>query len=115
MSSTDRGIKPLQVIRSNVKAVSDLSANRFVTINATYPAEGGVALGVASYPTPTGNYASVTTYGIVTVELAGTVSENDEITPATDGKAKAYTTSEFIMGVALDSGTTGDLIRIKLI
>lgn len=115
MASTKRGVKPILRVTSNEKASSDIPKARFVMIDATLPASAGVAaVGAVAEDTPSGNFVSIVTNGIVHVELGGTVTQGDLISTAVDGKAKLQGVDEHLMGIALDSGDAGDIIRVKL-
>jgi hypothetical protein len=115
MSSTKRGRKPLLIVTSNAVTTADTPSARFVLIDATHPtSEGDPAVGVVGTKVPSGEYAPITTHGIEFIELQATVTAGAVVTTGTDGKAKAHTTDDHIMGIALDGGDNGDIIRIKL-
>ena len=52
--------------------------------------------------------------GIAKIELGGSVSFGDKLASDANGKAVAATSGE-IAGIALDSGASGDFIRVKLV
>lgn len=115
MSSTKRGRKPLLIVTSNSKTTADTPSARFVLIDATFPStEGDPAVGVIGTKIPSGEYAPITTHGIEFIELQATVTAGALLTTGSDGKAKPHTTGDHIMGIALDGGDNGDIIRVKL-
>ena len=115
MSNTKRGRKPILRLTSNVKASTNLERYRFLTIDAVYPSsEGAVALGIAGERTAIGNYASITVTGIEFIEVQEAVTKDALLSVGTDGKAKVKGTDEYVMGIALDAGDAGDIVRIKL-
>lgn len=115
MSNTKRGKKPLLRVTSSSKTSSNISKARFVTIDAQYPsAEGSVAVGIVGEDTPQNEYASITLSGIEFIELQSNVTKESELTTGTEGRAKPKAAGDYSMGIALDSGDTDDIIRIKL-
>ncbi len=113
--STNRGKKPLLRLTSNAKATSNLTKARFVTIDGAYPStEGSIAIGVVGEDTPSGDYASITVSGIEFIELQATTTKGSLLTTGSNGKAKPKGSTDYSMGIALDDGDNGDIIRIKL-
>ncbi len=115
MLNRKRGRKPLLIVTSNKALEDNTPSSRFVTIDGAYPKEeGGVAVGIISNDTPKGEPGPITTHGIEFIMVQESIKQGDLLTTGTDGKAKKLTGTGFMMGIALDNGEDGDMIRIKL-
>lgn len=63
-----------------------------------------------------GDQIQVITFGVALVECGGTITRGDQLEPTTGGKVITVTGSgqNYIVGKALDSGTSGAWIRIQV-
>lgn len=75
-------------------------------------------VGVALYDVTAGQTGSIQVTGVARVKLGGTVAANDPITSDASGQgvtaAPAAGVNAYIVGIALESGVSGDLIDVLL-
>lgn len=107
---TNKHYKPLLI--ESVKATSDLSEHRFVGFDGNHCLAGAKALGVCDVSTEKDQFAPIAVFGILLVEVSGTISVGDAVASDADGKAVKAADSAIINGYALDNGTAGQKIRI---
>ena len=104
----------------NFTAESAVPAFRFVVAGSSEgsvkPAAAGAdALGVSSdMEASAGGSCDVQLDGVTQIELGGTVAFGGKIASDATGKGVACVSGNY-SAVALDSGVTGDLIRIKIV
>ncbi len=92
-----------------------LSEKRFVKSDGTLCGAGVKALGVSLNTTDaTSKTLSVATSGIVIVTAGGTCTINNECESTAEGKATNLSTGKS-NGVLMDSGSSGQEVRVRLI
>ncbi len=102
--------KPLLI--ESVQATSDLSEHRFIGFDGKHCTAGAKALGVCDVSTEKDQFAPIAVFGILLVEVSGTISVGDGVASDADGKAVKAADSAIINGYALDNGTAGQKIRV---
>lgn len=104
----------------NFTAENAVPAFRFAKVgtadgNVKLAAAGDAVLGVSTdINSVEGRPCDVQFDGIAKIELGGSVTFGDKLASDANGKAVAATDGE-IGGIALDSGVSGDFIRVKLV
>jgi len=104
----------------NFTAENAVPAFRFAKVgtadgNVKLAAAGDAVLGVSTdINSAEGRPCDVQFDGIAKIELGGSVTFGDKLASDANGKAVAATSGE-IGGIALDSGVSGDFIRVKLV
>ncbi len=98
--------------------VAEVTANSIVSVLGTYSTTAA-PLGVAIFPAAAGSKASIQQTGIAVVVAGGTITAGAVLASNSTGKAVALTLSTpadivKLAGYAIDAGSTGDLINIKL-
>jgi len=104
------------------EAGGDLSAGqfKFVALAADGQVDlcgaGAQAIGVLyNEPDAAGKAATVVMTGKTVVEAGGSVTAGDEIACDTDGNCVTATTSDIVMGYALEDAVDGQVFAIELI
>lgn len=102
-------------------AGEDLSSakNRFVKIESgtgdvILPTAGDDPIGVTQTNPTDQNNVSVQIDGAPKVEAGGSITRSDDIATNGSGKAVTATSSDQIVGEALENASSGDLIPVKL-
>ena len=104
------------------KAAADLSAKRWYfvklsaaeTVNVT-TADTDIPIGILQdKPDTAGDSAKVRIEGLSLLKLGGTVTRNTYIMSHTDGTGIAATNNKPAAALALQSGVSGDLIKVKV-
>ena len=95
-----------------------LTKNRFVDFEGKHTVDLA-ALGVTLFDADSGETASVQVSGIAVVEAGGSITAGNWVKSDANGKALANTLSAVadvakICGTALDDGSDGTYIRVKL-
>lgn len=101
-------------------ANADLSSYQYhcVDINtsgnvAVLASQGAKVLGVIqNKPAAAGRGATVCIFGVTKAELDGTVTVGDELTSAATGGVEEAASGDYVIGRALESGVSGDIISI---
>lgn len=105
------------------EASGDLSSDQFKFVDLAsdgqmqvVSTQGDPAIGVLQdKPSTTGEAGQVMKDGITKVSAGGSISVNDEIAADGSGKAITATTSgDKIMGMAIDSASSGDIFSMIL-
>lgn len=77
--------------------------------------DGGAAIGVLqNKPSSAGEAASVAIGGVSKVVVGSAIIAGQRVASASDSEAIPAATGDIVMGVALESGDAGDLIRVLL-
>lgn len=101
-------------------AGSNLSAKQFCFVSLAADGQvdatgaGALAAGVLLNDPAAGGAATVAYDGRVTVVCGGTVTRGGEVTSDANGEAVDATTSDVIVGYALEAGVNGQVITIEL-
>lgn len=98
----------------SIQSTADLTKFRFVGFDGSHCGNGAKALGVTEVDYKNGEVVGLITTGIALVEAGGNVSVGAKLQSDANGKAITYASGE-VNGYSLDSGASGDLIRVKLI
>ncbi len=101
----------IPILITSVEAKEDLKEHRFIGFDGKYCKAGKKAMGVVDVTTEEGQMTPVAVLGVLLVEAAENIAVGDVITSDNYGRAVKVGTSKS-NGVALDSGTKGNLIRI---
>lgn len=129
-------------LTESIVAAADVVKNRFAGFDGNYCGADKKALGVFEVDTKTGQMAPVIVYGIALIEAAGTFAAGDKLVSDANGKAvKATAVSVSVPvdttpvlsdaaqptlvvaggvlpqetnGDALDAGTAGAIVRVRL-
>jgi hypothetical protein len=112
MSLNNKNYAPIQTI--TIKATEDIPAFRFVDFAGALCSDGLKSLGATDNLCNEGDFAAVTTIGIVLVEASGSIGLGSDVKSDIDGKAANASTGEYVNGHSLDDGVAGDLIRVLL-
>lgn len=107
---TNKLYKPLLI--DSIKATEDIEQHRFVGFDGKYCKPGAKALGVSDVAIENGQYAPVAIFGVLLVEVGGTIAVGDAVTSDENGKAVKVTDGATINGYAQDSGSIGEEVRI---
>ena len=107
---TNKTYTPLLI--QSVKAAADLEQHRFVGFDGNYCTAGANAYGVSDVTTEKGQLAPVAIFGNLLVEAGGTITAGDAVASDANGKAVKAADDAIVNGYALDSGASGDEIRI---
>jgi len=113
MSANNKTYQPLQSL--TVLAVEIIPAARFVDFSGALCTDNKRALGVSEVDWVPSQYAQVVSLGTITVEAASSINQGDDITSASEGKARKANTGEIVNGRALNSASTGGFVKIKLV
>ena len=109
-----------------VPSAADYSAagaglHKLVNINTSGQAvvqtsAGGRVVGVLANKPPAANRpAKVQVGGIATIECGGNITAGDNVRAHTDGTIITAAASDCVIGVALESGSDGAVIRVLLV
>ncbi len=106
-----------------VEAGADLSSDqyKFVLVAAdgqvdVVAAAGGDADGVLyNKPSAAGRDSTVAIMGVVKVLAGGTVTQGDKVQSGADGRALTAATGDHVLGKALTTGASGEVISVLLI
>jgi hypothetical protein len=93
---------------------TDIQSNRFVGYAGIYPNEEKKALGIAENFINENESGFIRISGITSIEIMDNISAGDRITATIDGKGKRGSGTMQINGRALESGISGDLIKILI-
>lgn len=104
------------------EAGADLSAKQYHFVNMSSDGQvdavasaGAQGIGVLQdKPTAAGQAACIAVYGVSKVVAGADVTAGNRVQADGNGKAIAATTGDFVMGVALTAGNSGDLIEVLL-
>ena len=116
MSQYSQGVAPLAL-----KAAADLSTKQYFFVKLTASRKVNIAAGATTpvfvlqnKPDAADDVAEVAQPGSTTkVKLGGTVTYGDHLTSDSAGKAiVTVTNTNFVGGIALESGVTDDLIEM---
>ena len=102
--------KPLLI--DSVTANENLEQYRFVGFDGRHCSAGAKAFGVCDVSTEKDQYAPVGVLGIFLVEAASAITASANVTSDANGKAVVSAEHDEINGIALDSASAGDIIRI---
>ncbi len=102
---------------SNVtmKAVVDITANRFISFNGNISANETKSIGVAETKAASGEMFTVISLGTAIVETSVAVNVGDNITSDSSGKGKLAVGAMIVNGRALTSCTGAGFITIHLV
>lgn len=102
------------VLTTTLKALADLTElYKFAGVSGVYAKEGEIAQGVLQAETKTGQWAPVMSVGVALVKAGAGVTAGNKIQSDANGCAITATTGA-VLGIALDDGSTGDLVRVLL-
>lgn len=108
--TTNKTYLPLLI--QGIKANSNLEQKRFVGFDGNYCGAGEKALGVVDVSTDKDQLCPYAAFGILLVTASGTIAVGDAVTSDENGKAVVATNNDKINGYSLDTGVTGQEIRI---
>ena len=100
---------------------NDLSGNQYRAVKLD--AQGAAVVAAATdtvvgfqtdAPTGPNQYVALESNGIVLAECGAAVTAGSEVTIMADGKVENINGSNTIVGTALTTGVTGDIVSIKL-
>ena len=103
----------------NFTASAAIAAKRIVTLAAggsVSQAASGTAnnVGVAELACASGSRVDVVMSGIVEVEAGGSITCGDYVTADSNGKAVAAESTDAVLGVALDTASSGDYVDVMI-
>ena len=113
MAFNEKTNKPILTI--TCKATADIPAYRFVNFDCALPSTDSKALGVTDCIVKSGSFSGITTMGIMVVECSTSFTKGDPVTTDAEGKAKSTSVSSKINGRALETVTSGSLVKILLV
>lgn len=105
---------PLQLI--SIKANTDIPPFRFVNAKGGLCAHTETPVGITETEWKTGDTMSVISYGVALIELLEAVNIGEKIGVSNSaGKARKKNAEDDWVGTALNSGTAGSIINVKLV
>lgn len=114
--------REVNIFTKSVIAAADLSSSQFCAVKldtsakAALPGAGGQCFGIIQNKPKAAESASVMVLGQskMVVGSAG-VTMGDQITPDTAGKAVTAVSTNYVLGLALETGVSADIISVLLL
>ncbi len=89
---------------------------KFVEINSSNELAKVASTGAIAWPlmdTPKkGEYGTLALVGIAKVECGGTIEAGERVGTTASGTAQAYVSGQYVLGIALEKGESGQIISI---
>lgn len=106
----------------SLEAGADLSAGQYHFVNMSSDGQvdlvasaGAQGIGVLqNKPDAAGRAASVAVYGVAKVVAGGSITAGNRIQSDANGAAIAAASGDFVLGVAMTSADSGDLVEVLL-
>jgi len=103
------------ILRLTVQATRNLSENRFIELDGTFPAAGGWAAGVSHTGAKDKDYIAVTAIGVAPVVAGAAIARGDKLKVTADGKVIKHTNNTVQVGRALEAAAAADNVILALI
>lgn len=107
----------ISLLTLTVIAAAVLAANRFVKTGGTYPAAGGLALGVTRCDGGVGDLIPVDVHGTAMVVAGADIAADVPVMVTADGKVIAHDGDgdKHAVGRSLEAAVNGDVLEILLV
>jgi hypothetical protein len=105
----------------SMKAAGDLSAKQYYFVKVTaansvnVAGDGELAHGVLQDKPASGEMGSVAISGITMIKCGGTISAGGLVSSDASGTAVANSGTDYILGVAIEGGASGEIIPVLLL
>jgi hypothetical protein len=98
-----------------ISANGSIAANRFIDTGGAQCNNNETSIGVSKSAATDGSNLDVQVFGIAQVEVGSfPVAEGDYVSVAADGKVQSWSDPQKKKGISLDTGFSGNLIRVLL-
>ena len=107
----------ISLLTLTVIAAAAVAANRFIKTGGTYPAAGGLALGVTRCDGSVGDLVPVDVLGTAVVVPGAAIAADVPVMVTADGKVIAHDGDgdKHAVGRTLEAVTDGDVVEILLV
>lgn len=100
------------VLIDSTLAATNIEKQRFIGFDGNYCQAGKKAHGVSDVEIEKGQLVPISVIGILLVEAGGAIPLGSKVTSDPNGKAVIATTNDEVNGWAVDTASTGEVIRI---